>query len=412
MNQLLRRDAEFIVRSAIETVSPNGAVKKALTGMDFPGQVFLVAVGKAGWRMAHAALEALTVPLSGGVVVTKYGHVEGPLKGITCYEGGHPLPDEGGIQGTRAALDLTSGLGPSDTVLFLLSGGSSALFEQPLIPLSQLQDITDQLLASGAAIDEINSIRKRLSGVKGGRFAQHCAPAQVVSIVLSDVLGDRLDTIGSGPAYPDGTTCLQVQSIVKKYSLRLSDAEQTLLRQETPKVLDNVRTCIIGSVGALCDRAAQECSRLGYRPILLTDCLCCEAKEAGSFLSSVAATHAKRGEKLAFLAGGETIVHLGKSNGLGGRNQELALAAAKGIAGLKNTCVISVGSDGTDGPTDAAGGYVDGDTWGALQEAGLDYDAVLANHDAYHALKRVDGLIVTGPTGTNVNDIAIALIND
>ena len=230
------------------------------------------------------------------------------------------------------------------------------------------------------------------------------------SIVLSDILGDPLDMIASGPAYPDSSTCAQAQAIVEKYGLDLSPAAQELLRRETPKSLSNVTTQITGSVRELCAAAAEECRAMGYEAVILTDQLCCEAREAGSFLASILRTHAGNGRPVAFLAGGETVVHL-TGKGLGGRNQELALAAAPGIAGLENAAVFSVGSDGTDGPTDAAGGYVDGDTLTALKAAGLDVFDVLQNNDAYHALKAVDGLIVTGPTGTNVNDVAVALLH-
>ena len=300
------------------------------------------------------------------------------------------------------------GLTADDTVLFLLSGGGSALFEQPFVSGEELQDITRQLLACGADIVEMNTIRKRLSRVKGGRFAQACAPANVFAVVLSDILGDPLDMIASGPACPDVSTCRQALAIAEKYGLKLSDEARRLLTVETPKTLDNVTTRITGSVRELCAAAAVQCRALGYEPMLLTDQLCCEAREAGSFLASVLRTHAGDGRRLAFLAGGETVVHL-TGKGLGGRNQELALAAAPGIAGL-NAAVFSVGSDGTDGPTDAAGGYVDGDTNAALQAAGLDVFEVLKQNDAYHALKAVDGLLVTGPTGTNVNDVAVALL--
>ena len=298
----------------------------------------------------------------------------------------------------------------SDTVVFLLSGGGSALFEKPLLPLAELQDVTNQLLAAGADIVEINTIRKRLSAVKGGRFARHCAPAQVFAVVLSDILGDPLDMIASGPAYPDSSSCAQALDIAKRYGLRLSERAWALLAQETPKTLTNVETQITGSVRELCSAAANACRERGYEPVILTDRLCCEAREAGSFLGSIARTHAGQGKKLAFLAGGETVVHL-TGTGLGGRNQELALAAAPMIAGL-DAAVFSVGSDGTDGPTDAAGGYVDGSTAAALAQNQLNVYDVLQNNDAYHALKAVDGLIITGATGTNVNDVAVVLIGN
>ena len=409
MNQKLRANADTIIREAIRAVLPDAAVRRALAGFaPGGGRVLLVAAGKAAWQMAHAAVAALG-SVDAGVVVTKYGHVKGEIPGVTCYEAGHPVPDENSFAATAAALSLVQGLTAEDTVLFLLSGGGSALFEQPLLPGAELQDITGQLLACGADIVEMNTIRKRLSAVKGGRFALACAPAKVYSIVLSDILGDPLDMIASGPAVPDRSTCAEALAVVEKYSLRLSDAARALLGQETPKELSNVETQITGSVRQLCAAAAAACEKLGYRSILLTDCLDCEARQAGRFLADIARTHAGRGEKLAFLAGGETVVRL-TGRGLGGRNQELALAAAPGLAGLA-AAVFSVGSDGTDGPTDAAGGYADGDTLAALAARGLEVHAVLADNDAYHALKAVDGLIVTGPTGTNVNDVAVALID-
>ena len=407
MDQKLRQDADAIIRAAIAAVLPDEAVRRALKGRHFPGRVLLVAAGKAAWQMARAAVEALG-PVDAGVVVTKYGHVQGQLPGVICYEAGHPVPDENSFRATQAALDLVAGAKETDTVLFLLSGGGSALFEKPLIPGGELQDITQQLLACGADIVEMNTIRKRLSAVKGGRFALACAPARVYSIVLSDILGDPLDMIASGPAVPDRSTCAQAQAIAETYGLRLSGAARACLQQETPKALDNVETHITGSVRELCAAAAAACGQMGYQPVLLTDHLDCEAREAGRFLADIARTHAGRGQATAYLAGGETVVRL-TGHGLGGRNQELALAAAPGLAGLP-AAVFSVGSDGTDGPTDAAGGYVDGDTAAALAARGLDAGAVLADNDAYHALQAVDGLIVTGPTGTNVNDVAVVLV--
>ena len=410
MNPTLRKDADAIIRSSLNAVLPDEAVRRALKAFaPKDGRVLLVAAGKAAWQMAHAAVEALG-RVDGGVVVTKYGHVKGAIPGVTCCEAGHPVPDENSFAATEKALALVQGLTAEDTVLFLLSGGGSALFERPLLPGEELQDITSQLLASGADIVEMNTIRKRLSVVKGGRLAQACAPAAVFSIVLSDILGDPLDMIASGPAVPDTSTCAQALAIAEKYHLNLSERAKALLQQETPKTLDNVTTRITGSVRELCTAAANACRELGYEPILLTDQLCCEAREAGSFLGSIVRTHTGHGKKLAYIAGGETVVHL-TGRGLGGRNQELALAAAPAIAG-RNAAVFSVGSDGTDGPTDAAGGYVDGETLAALTEKGWNVFDTLQHNDAYHALRAVEGLIMTGATGTNVNDVAVALLRD
>ena len=409
MNASLRKDADQIVRESIAAVLPDEAVRRTLK--DYrpgAGKTLLVAAGKAAWQMAKAAVDTLG-QVDGGVVITKYGHVIGEIPGVVCYEAGHPVPDENSFAATKKALELVENRSAGDTVIFLLSGGGSALFELPLISGEELQDITRQLLASGADIVEMNTIRKRLSAVKGGRFALACAPAKVLSIVLSDILGDPLDMIASGPAYPDSSTCKQAKNIAAKYELKFSPDAEKLLNEETPKELHNVETHINGSVRELCAAAAAAAQKLGYDPIILTDQLCCEAREAGSFLASILKSHFQSDRSLAFIAGGETIVHL-TGHGLGGRNQELALAAAPGIADIPGAAVFSVGSDGTDGPTDAAGGYVDGETCAALAERGISVFDVLKDNDAYHALQAVSGLIVTGPTGTNVNDVAVALL--
>lgn len=409
-SQTLRAECERIVSEAIRRVRPDAAVRRALEGKTFgSGRLITVAVGKAAWSMAGTAAEILGERMDGGIVITKYGHAQGPIPPLSVREAGHPVPDENSFSATAEALAMTGDLTAEDTVLFLLSGGGSALFESPLIQAEELRDVTDQLLASGADIVEMNTIRKRLSAVKGGRFAQHCAPARVFSIVLSDIIGDPLDSIASGPAYPDSSRCADALAIAEQYRLRLSDRALACLRQETPKTLDNVETQITGSVRELCAAAADCCRSLGYAPVILTDCLACEAREAGRFLAAIARSHRDTDKPLAFLAGGETVVHL-QGKGLGGRNQEIALAAAEGLAGIPNAAVFSFGSDGTDGPTDAAGGYADGATAGAMRKQGFPPEAALRENDAYHALKSVDGLIVTGPTGTNVNDVAVVLL--
>ena len=403
-------DAQYVIQTALAACQPDAAVRRALEGKTFSsGKIYLVAAGKAAWQMASCAAELLGERLSGGVVVTKYDHSKGKIPGCTVYEGGHPVPDENSFRGTQAAIDLVTGLQKEDTVVFLVSGGGSALFESPLISGEDLAGLTRQLLACGADIVEMNTIRKRMSRVKGGKFAQLCAPAQVYAIVLSDILGDPLDMIGSGPAYPDRSTREDAWAVVEKYGLELTEEMKGLLDVETPKQLDNVETVITGSVRELCEAAAGACREKGYETVVLTDLLCCQAREAGSFLASVAKSHENSGRSLAFLAGGETVVRL-TGSGLGGRNQELALAAAPGIAGMKDTVVFSVGSDGTDGPTDAAGGMVDGQTEEKLTKAGLSVHQVLGDNDAYHALERVGGLIHTGPTGTNVNDVGVVLL--
>lgn len=406
----LREDANIIIKESILKVLPDEAVKKALKDKEFgSGKIYVVSAGKAGWQMAQAAADILQDKIEDGVVVTKYEHVKGDIPHMKCYEAGHPVPDKNSFIATQAAIDLVSDLNPEDTVLFLLSGGGSALFEKPLIKEEELTDITNQLLACGAEITEMNTIRKRLSAVKGGKFAKLCAPAHVFSIVLSDILGDPLDMIASGPAYPDSSSKEDAKKLVKKYDLKLSEEALSYLEIETPKSLYNVETMITGSVKNLCEAASITLNKLGYETIYLTDQLTCVAKEAGSFLASIAKSYQNTNKSIAFIAGGETVVHL-TGKGKGGRNQELALSAAQGIAGLKNTAVFSIGSDGTDGPTDAAGGYVDQDTYQVLKDQDIDIFEVLKQNDAYHALEKSNGLIITGATGTNVNDISVVLI--
>lgn len=410
MERSMRTHADQIVSSAIQAVLPDEAVKRALAGADLTGRVVLVAAGKAAWQMAKAASDQLGDRIHRGVVVTKYDHVRGQIPHVDCYEAGHPVPDENSYKATQAAIDAVEGLTGEDTVLFLLSGGGSALFEKPLIPAEDLTRLTEELLACGADIVEMNTVRKRFSAVKGGKFAVLCAPAKVYAVVLSDIIGDPLDMIASGPAYPDSSTAQQAWAIAEKYHLTLTEPMRRLLDIETPKTLSNVTTQITGSVRELCRAAANACTELGYEPVVLTASLSCTARDAGVMLGNIAQYYQDRQKSLAFIMGGETVVHL-TGHGKGGRNQELALAAAPGIAGMKGTAVFSLGSDGTDGPTDAAGGYVDGDTFGELKVSGIEVYQVLQENDAYHALGSCGGLIKTGATGTNVNDVSVLLLH-
>lgn len=403
-------DAQIIMKAALDAALPDTAVKKALAELpEYRGKLILVAVGKAAWQMAAAAHKELGETLDGGIVITKHDHAQGPIGPLEIREAGHPVPDDDSYTATQAAIDMVTPLGADDLVLFLISGGGSALFEKPLIDSAEMDDITRQLLACGADIVEMNTLRKRLSAVKGGKFAQLCAPAQVFSVVLSDILGDPMDMIASGPAYPDSATKEQAKAIVEKYGLKLSANALALLDVETPKELSNVQSQITGSVRQLCAAASKAAAELGYEPVVLSANLYCEAREAGSFLAAIAQTHAGDGKSLAYIAGGETVVHL-TGKGKGGRNQEIALSAAKGIDGIEDCVVFSLGSDGTDGPTDAAGGICTGESAAKLRARGISIAAVLKDNDAYHALKGIDGLIFTGPTGTNVNDLSCLLI--
>ena len=406
----IREDAKKIMDAALKAALPDTAVEKALADLpEVSGRLVLVAAGKAAWQMAYAAEKQLGSKIDEGIVITKHDHSMGPIGNLKIREAGHPVPDMDSYTSTQEAIEMIEDLTENDLVLFLLSGGGSALFEKPLIDPEEMDDITHQLLASGADIVEMNTLRKRLSAVKGGRFAELCAPAKVFSVVLSDILGDPLDMIASGPAYPDSSTRSQAKAIVEKYELKLSEKALALLEIETPKDLSNVQSLITGSVRQLCAAAAATCEELGYTPIVLTANLACEAREAGSFLGQIAQFHAADGKPVAYIAGGETVVHL-TGHGKGGRNQEIALAGAKAIDGIENALIFSLGSDGTDGPTDAAGGICDGRTAQVLSDKGISIDDVMKNNDAYNALKECDGLIFTGPTGTNVNDLSVLLI--
>ena len=412
--QNIHENAQLMIKNIIEENMPGTAVENALRAHNFKGKIHMVAIGKAAWTMAKAASDFLGDKLARGIVVTKYEHSMGDLPKCDIYEAGHPVSDENTIAATHECVKLAESLTGNDELLFLVSGGGSALFEKPLegITLEDVQSISNHLLASGADIVEMNMIRKRLSAVKAGRFAQLAAPAKVFAIILSDVLGDRLDSIASGPAVPDNSTAEDAAKVAEKYGLKLTELQSKYLAQETPKEINNVEIVITGSVRTLCESAAKTAQQLGYTPFVLTTTMNCEAAEAGRLLATIAAdTKAGRNSfktPCAIIAGGETVVTL-KGKGKGGRNQEMALAAAKGIAGLDDTLVFALGSDGTDGPTDAAGGIADGNTLAKLRAANIDIDKTLANNDSYNALKAVDGLIITGPTGTNVNDVVVVL---
>ena len=416
----LKQDMRGIIDGSIKAVLPEAAVKEALKREDFlarkqRGRLIVASIGKAAWRMAKAASDILGAGIT-GAVVTKYEHSMGEIKGLEIFEAGHPVLDENTLKGTEELLKHVKNLNEDDTVLFLVSGGGSALFELPAegVTLADMKDITSQLLSCGADIVEMNTIRKHLSSVKGGRFAQLCAPAHVFMVVLSDVLGDRLDSIASGPAWPDASTSEEALSIVKKYGLKVKPELMKVLSTETPKKLDNVTAVITGSVTALCEAACEIAKSKGYNPLVLTTTMTCEAREAGSFMASVAREVKNSGRPVkapcALIAGGETVVHL-TGHGMGGRNQEFALAAAENISGVEGIVIASLGSDGTDGPTDAAGGIVDGATASDLKAKGINISDVLKENDAYNALKAADALLMTGPTGTNVNDVAVALIS-
>lgn len=411
----LKKEAVDIFEEAVKAVLPGEAVRLALTGREKPpGRRLLVAVGKAAWRMAAAALEALDGEIEAGVVITKYGHSPGELPGVRIFEAGHPIPDSNTFFATDAALELTSSLSSGDEIIFLVSGGGSALFEKPPegISAADIAELNRALIACGAEIGEINALRKRFSRVKGGRFAAHCAPARILQVVLSDVLGDRLDSIASGPACADAATAADAVRIVEKYGLDIPQHMRKYLGEETPKRVENVETKITGSVRELCKAASFAAEKRGYNTYLLTSTLDSEARETGrlaaAFVREISGGSSAFKTPCALIMGGETVVRL-RGKGKGGRNQELVLAAAEDVRDLKNTAILSCGSDGTDGPTDAAGGVVDGAVWARIYEKGVDASMALEENDSYNALSAAGSLVITGPTGTNVNDLLLIL---
>lgn len=388
-------------------------------------RVIAVGAGKASARMA-AALEGVVGPrLDGGLVVVKYGHAV-PTRSIEVAEGGHPLPDRHGQAAATRLLRLVSGLTPDDLLVVLLSGGASSLLPVPSpgLGLRDKQATTRWLVRSGATIREVNVVRKHLSAIKGGRLAA-ATNATILSLILSDVIGDDLGAIGSGPTAPDPSTYEEARLILHRYGLwhRVGGRVQAHLsagiagaRPETPKpgdpVFSRVSHHIIGNGSqavAATARAARQC---GLRPLLLTTSLTGEAKEAAKLFGAVGREIASTGRPVprpaCVLAGGELTVTV-RGRGQGGRAQEFALAAAGEIAGLAGIWVAGFGTDGTDGPTDAAGAVVDGQTVERARRVGLDPAAMLERNDAYAFFKQVGGQITTGPTGTNVNDLYLLL---
>lgn len=411
----LEADAELIWTRAIERVLPETAVRRALANFPNDQNIHLLAIGKAAWRMAAEAARVLGDHLIDGLVITKYRHSQGEIHRLRIIEAGHPIPDENSVRAAELALEWVRSFGANDHLIFLISGGGSSLFEKPAqgVSLAEIAQITEALLRRGAEITQINAVRKHLSAVKGGRFAECCAPCTIQAVVLSDVLGDRLDSIASGPAYPDSSTSEEAMELLAKYGIAPSENLSQAIRRETPKSLDNVCHVLIGNVTELCKSAAETARELGYAPLILTSDLSCEAREAGRFVSAMAREIRRTGNPIpapcALIFGGETLVHV-RGKGRGGRNQELALSAAPGLSGLGEVMLFSLGSDGTDGPTDAAGAFVDGEFYEKAKHLGLSVQDALEHNDAYPLLKKMNALIMTGPTGTNVNDLSVLLI--
>ncbi len=405
---------------------PAGAAEPAFTHDLARGRVFLLAVGKAAYPMALAALPAVADRLAGGLVVTKDGH-GGPLPpGLALYEAGHPVPDARSVAAAQAVQRLLHGAGPDDLVLVLLSGGGSALLTWPVpgVTLADMQAVTQALLASGATIHEINAVRKHLDRVKGGGLARWAAPATVLTLVLSDVLGDDLSVIASGPTAPDPSTYADAWAVLERYGLTadLPPGVRAHLQAglagrapETAKPGDPIFRragwVVVGSVRHAAEAAQAAAASQGWHAAVLSTVLQGEAREVGRALAAVLHEMARFERPwprpACVVLGGETTVTLGPNPGRGGRNQELALAAVPLLAGLPRAALVAFATDGTDGPTDAAGAAVTGETAARARARDLSPTAYLARHDAYAFFQRVGGLLRTGPTRTNVNDLTL-----
>ncbi len=435
-----REDARSIFAAGLAAAEPGHCMHRILTldgeqlhcgsrhiDLDSISTLRIVGAGKATAAMAAAAEEILGDRIEAGAINTKYGHAL-DLNRIETFSAGHPVPDEAGVAGTQRQLELVQGLDPNALVICLFSGGGSALLPAPALglTLAEKQDTTRLLLACGATIDEINALRKHLSAVKGGLLARAAAPARVLGLMLSDVIGDPLDTIASGPTHPDSTTFSDCLELVDRYNLRrelpervrqrLEDGSQGQI-SETPKRSDpcfaQTENLVIGNSTLAIAAATEQARTLGYEVLVLTSRLQGEAREAAAALAAIAQEVATANRPIArpacIIAGGETTVTL-RGDGKGGRNQELALAAALHLDGWSTITLLSGGTDGTDGPTDAAGALVDGETLTRARAQDLEARTFLDRNDSYSFFKTLNDLVVTGPTGTNVMDLQIILI--
>lgn len=423
----LRRQALAILKAALRAANPAAAVVARLSREDLTRyrHIYVVGAGKAGAAMARAAERVLGRRITRGLLNVKYGHVA-PLRRIELNECGHPVPDQRGVEGARRIAEIAAGAGSGDLVLCLISGGASALLPLPADPvtLDEKQEVTKLLLASGASIHEINAVRKHISRLKGGQLARLAWPAQVLSLLLSDVIGDDLDVIGSGPTAPDASTFALARAVLEKYGIfdrapasireRIESAERGEIA-ETPKrgerIFTRVRNVVIANNRLAVDAAAAHARQLGFHTLVLSTFVEGETREIARMHAAIAKEIVHAGRPLkppaCIVTGGETTVTL-RGDGLGGRNQEFALSAAIDIAGLANVVVLSAGTDGSDGPTDAAGAIADGRTLNRDPRA----PEFLARHDSYHYFEGLQDLIVTGPTGTNVMDVHLVLVGE
>ena len=439
----LHEDLQSICEAALEAVDPGAAVRRFLHcdgetlhagdaswGLSALGRILVIGFGKAAMPMTAAAVNILEQWIAQGLVITKYDHAKGydlPQQ-IKIIEAGHPIPDATGQQGAEKVMSLLEATDERDLVIVLISGGGSALLPLPVegVTLPELQQITELLLRSGATIDKLNAVRKHLSRVKGGQLARLAMPATVVTLILSDVVGDPLDVIASGPTVPDTTTYADAWAVLERYDVQsqapisvLTHLERGIARQrdETPKpgdaCFENVHHHVVGSNRQAARAAVKEAEALGYRALLLTTFVEGEAREVAKVASALTKGVHVHGDPLAAPAclvwGGETTVTV-TGGGKGGRNQELALAAALELEGMDDFALMALATDGTDGPTDAGGAIIDGTTIRRARSLGLEPEKALMNNDAYPFLDAVDSLLMTGPTGTNVNDLLVVVI--
>lgn len=404
----MRNEAIDIVNAAINAADPYNNTREILSTLfsDTKNDITVMAIGKAAVPMARAADEILRGRIKSGLLVTKYHHSEGFYsENFEVIEAGHPISDCNSLLAAEKGLSVADTLNENDTLLVLLSGGGSALFEKSIIPAEEQQTITRKLLSRGAAIEEINALRKRLSLVKGGKLAAAAYPAKVITIALSDVLSNDKGVIASGITVKSTDSTEFIKQCTEKYLPDISEVTKSILLRNDGLIINDGGYYFAGDINILCDAAEKRGRELGYTVHPCKRDLTGEAREeAIRIINSIPSLPGKH----LFVFGGETVVTL-KGNGKGGRNQEKALSAAIKLKNTKNICFISVGSDGTDGPTDAAGGFADGNTYNLMKASGISPEKELSDNNSYLALEAADSLIITGPTGTNVNDITVIL---
>lgn len=410
-------DLLAIASMSIEKVLPDSAIETALKEAKIKTKPYVIGIGKAAWRMAKALSDRLEVQVAGGIVITKYGHSEGHIPNFRVFEAGHPVLDEAALFATREAIAMAQNLKPADTLIFLISGGGSALFELPVeeVSLEQLKQINMELINSGASIEEINLIRKQLSQVKGGGFLNFCGCSKILAFVLSDVIGNPLASIASGPLYPEAINQNEVKRILEAYPI--SFAEKLITRIEAKELsvkrAVEVETHLVGSVEAMCEFAAKFANQLGYETIIREPKLQLSVDAFLDLLKKDINDYRQRSNRYnkyyCLIYGGELTLKVSGS-GKGGRSQHTALKVSQMIEGDVSVHFLAQASDGTDGPTDAAGGIVDSLTASRLRSKGIDINEAIINCDAYHALQTAGALIISGPTGTNVNDLMLCVI--